>query len=113
MITFSVPFRRATAADAPALADFVHFASEGLALYLWTRMAGPDGDPWALGRERAGRDTGAFTWRNAIIRDDGGRPAAGLIGYELAGRPSRSRPTYPRSSGLCRNWRTSHPAPGT
>jgi ribosomal protein S18 acetylase RimI-like enzyme len=87
MITFTAPFRRAIAPDAAALADFVHFASEGLALYIWTKMAGPGGDPWALGRERAGRDTGAFTWRNAIIRDDGGRPAAGLIGYELADRP--------------------------
>jgi ribosomal protein S18 acetylase RimI-like enzyme len=87
MITFTAPFRRATAADTAALADFVHFASEGLALYLWTKLAGPGGDPWALGRERAGRDTGAFTWRNAIIREDGGRPAAGLIGYELADTP--------------------------
>jgi ribosomal protein S18 acetylase RimI-like enzyme len=84
MITYSAPFRRAAAADAAALADFVHFASEGLALYIWTKMAGPGGDPWALGRERAGRDTGAFTWRNAVIREDAGRPAAGLIGYELA-----------------------------
>jgi ribosomal protein S18 acetylase RimI-like enzyme len=50
-------------------------------------MAGPAGDPWALGRERAGRDTGAFTWRNSIIRDDDGKPAAGLIGYELDDAP--------------------------
>lgn len=87
MITFTAPYRRATPKDAGALADFVHFASEGLALYLWTRMAGPGGDPWALGRERASRDTGAFTWRNAIIRDENGKPAAGLIGYELADDP--------------------------
>ena len=45
------PFRRATPADAGALADFVHFAGEGLALHLWTRMAGAGGDPWAVGRE--------------------------------------------------------------
>jgi ribosomal protein S18 acetylase RimI-like enzyme len=87
MITYSAPFRRATAADAAALADFVHFASEGLALYIWTKMAGTGGDPWALGRERAGRDTGAFTWRNSVIREDGGIPAAGLIGYELTDTP--------------------------
>ena len=48
------PFRRATPADAGALADFVHFAGEGLALHLWTRMAGPAAT--GRGRERAARE---------------------------------------------------------
>jgi ribosomal protein S18 acetylase RimI-like enzyme len=81
------PFRRATPADAVVLADLVHFASEGLALYLWTRMAGPAGDPWAIGRERAGRDAGAFSYRNTVLVEDGHRAVAGLIGYALADAP--------------------------
>jgi ribosomal protein S18 acetylase RimI-like enzyme len=84
MIEIEPPFRRATPADAAAMADFVHFASEGLALHLWTRTAGPDGDPWAVGRERAGRSTGGFSYRNAILMQFGGRVAGGLIGYPLA-----------------------------
>jgi hypothetical protein len=32
--------RRATPDDAGTLAEFVQFASEGLALYLWTEIAG-------------------------------------------------------------------------
>ena len=56
---FEPPFRRATSADAGAMADFVHFASEGLGLYLWTKMAAPGGDPWAVARDRARRETGA------------------------------------------------------
>ena len=47
------PFRPATPDDAQALAELVDFASEGLALYVWTKIAGPGGDPWAVGRERA------------------------------------------------------------
>lgn len=86
-MTLSAPFRRARPDDAAALADFVHFASEGLALYVWTRMAGAGGDPWALARERAARDTGAFSYRNAIVRDVDGRPASGLVGYALPDRP--------------------------
>jgi len=78
------PFRRATPADAAAMADFVHFASEGLALYLWTRTAGKGGDPWAVGRERARRETGAFSWRNTVLMELDGRIAAGLVGYPLA-----------------------------
>src|SRR5262245_1586473 len=71
------PCRHATPTDAAALADFVHFASEGLALYLWTKMAGAGGDPWAVGRERAARATGAFSYRNAMVMEIAGQPAAG------------------------------------
>jgi hypothetical protein len=75
------PFRRATIQDASTLAEFVEFASEGLALYLWTKLAGPGRDPWHIGRERVGGETGGLSYHNAIIAEVAGRPAAGLIGY--------------------------------
>jgi len=87
MTELSAPFRRATRDDARALAEFVHFASEGLALYLWGKIAGPGGDPWAVGRERALRETGSFSYRNAIVMEREGRVAAGLIGYPLPDKP--------------------------
>ena len=71
------------------MADFVHFASEGLALYLWTKMAGPGGDPWSIGRERASRGTGGFSYRNTIVVEQDGQVVAGLIGYAL---PDHSEP---------------------
>jgi ribosomal protein S18 acetylase RimI-like enzyme len=81
------PFRCATRDDAQALADLVHFASEGLALHLWTKAAGPGGDAWAVGRERALRETGSFSYRNAVLMEHDGRAAAGLIGYRLPDQP--------------------------
>jgi ribosomal protein S18 acetylase RimI-like enzyme len=87
MIALDPPFRQATPADARALADLVHFASEGLALHIWTKVAGPGGNPWDIGRERARRETGSFSYRNAVVAEDGGRIAAGLIGYPLPDRP--------------------------
>ncbi|KAB2912122.1 MAG: GNAT family N-acetyltransferase [Hyphomicrobiaceae bacterium] len=81
------PFRRATADDAAALVDLVDFASEGLALYLWTKIAGPRGDARAIGRERAARETGSFSYRNAVVLEREGRVVAGLIGYPLPDRP--------------------------
>src|SRR6266550_640761 len=45
-------FRPATPDDAGTLAELVQFASEGLALYLWTQIAGAGHDPWNIGRER-------------------------------------------------------------
>jgi len=89
------PFRRATPNDAQALAELVDFASEGLALYLWTKIAGPGGDPWAVGRERALRGVGSFSYRNAVVMEREGRVAAGLIGYPLPDRPEPIPHTMP------------------
>jgi ribosomal protein S18 acetylase RimI-like enzyme len=89
------PFRHATPDDARALAELVDFASEGLALYLWGKIAGPGGDPWAVGRERALRESGSFSYRNAVVLERNGRVAAGLIGYPLPDRPERIPDTMP------------------
>jgi ribosomal protein S18 acetylase RimI-like enzyme len=83
------PFRRATVEDMGALAQFVEFASEGLALHLWSKLAGPDRDPWGIGRERVGSETGGISYRNAVITEVAGRSAAGLISYPL---PDRTEP---------------------
>lgn len=95
MMQLKPPLRQATPGDAQAMADFVHFASEGLALYLWTRMAGPGGDPWAVGRERAARETGAFSYRNTILVEHDNQPVAGLIGFALPDHPEPVPETMP------------------
>ena len=107
------PFRRATPDDAQALAELVDFTSEGLALYLWTKFAGPGGDPWAVGRERALRETGAFSFRNAVVLERDGRAAAGLIGYPLRTGRSPYRTACRPCSCPCRSWRTWRPGHGT
>ncbi len=81
------PFRYATPADAAAMADLVHFASEGLALYLWTTIAPAGVDPWAIGRQRAESEAGRISHRNTILAEADGRVAAGAIGYPLADTP--------------------------
>ena len=89
MTQLTPPFRRARPDDAQGLAELVDFASEGLALYVWGKIAGPGGDPWAVGRERALRESGGFSYRNAVVLERDGRIAAGLIGYPLPDRPER------------------------
>ncbi|MCO6442066.1 MAG: GNAT family N-acetyltransferase [Nitrococcus mobilis] len=87
---FRHPYRAATPADAEAMAELVNFAGEGLPLYLWTKMAEPEQSPWDVGRWRARRDSGAFSYRNTVVREDDGRVVAALIGYPLADEPDRS-----------------------
>ncbi|MDX2264908.1 MAG: GNAT family N-acetyltransferase [Hyphomicrobiales bacterium] len=87
MIALDPPFRRAALEDAPALADLVNFAGEGMPLYLWGKMAEPGESAWDVGRRRAARDEGSFSWRNAYVADAGGRAVACLIGYHIADPP--------------------------
>jgi ribosomal protein S18 acetylase RimI-like enzyme len=87
MAKIDAPFRRATPADAAALAELVEFASEGLAICLWTQLAGPGGDPWDIGRKRVSSETGGISYRNALIAELAGKPVSGLIGYAFGDKP--------------------------
>lgn len=87
MTKLTLPYRRATADDAAALAALVDIAGEGLPMYLWTKMAGPGETPSEVGRQRARRENGSFSFRNAVVREENGRIAACLIGYPLPDVP--------------------------
>jgi ribosomal protein S18 acetylase RimI-like enzyme len=84
------PFRRGTVDDIGTLSEFIEIASEGLAIHLWRKIAGPAGDPWSVGRDRV--RTGAFglSYENAVIAQADGRPTAGLISYALDNKPATS-----------------------
>ncbi|MFM9845927.1 MAG: N-acetyltransferase family protein [Hyphomicrobiaceae bacterium] len=77
------PFRQATPSDAAVLAELVNYAGEGMPLYLWEKMAGPGETAWDVGRKRAARDTGSFSYRNAVVIEHAGRCAGSLIGYAI------------------------------
>lgn len=76
--------RQATAADADHLTRFINMAADDLPLHFWRKSVGPDGDPWAYGRERAARDSGSFSYRNGWLAEVEGAVAACLLGYPAA-----------------------------
>jgi ribosomal protein S18 acetylase RimI-like enzyme len=76
-------FRPATKADASALAVLVDIAGEGMPAYMWSTLAAPGQSLLAFGRERAQREGGGFSWRNAVVAEISGEVAAGLVGYPL------------------------------
>lgn len=80
-------FRPASTEDAGVLTTLINHAGEGLPVYLWARMAGPGESPWAIGRARAVRETGSFSYRNAMIAETEGRVAGTLIGYAIGDEP--------------------------
>jgi GNAT superfamily N-acetyltransferase len=87
MMALRPPFRQATPADAAVLAELVNYAGEGLPLYLWEKMAVSGETAWDVGRMRAARNTGSFSYRNAAVIEHDGRCASALIGYAIAATP--------------------------
>jgi ribosomal protein S18 acetylase RimI-like enzyme len=91
--------RPATLTEAPLLAELVNHAGEGLPLYLWGKLATPGESAWDVGRARARRDAGAFSWRNAtvILHPSvlGGEAAGALIGYPIPAHPEPIPPDLP------------------
>ena len=78
MIELTPPVRRATADDAPALADFINMAGEGLPLHVWEQMAKDGEDPWMLGRRRMAER--AEAGKVFVIDDAGGaQPKLSII----------------------------------
>jgi len=90
-----VAIREATAADAGHLVRFINMAADDLPLHFWTRSVGPQGDPWAYGRERAARETGGFSFRNAWLAELEGEVAACLLGYPAEDDPGPIDPDTP------------------
>jgi ribosomal protein S18 acetylase RimI-like enzyme len=93
--TIKSSFRRATHEDASTLAEFIEYTSEGLALHLWRKIAGVGQDPWSVGRERVLSGAVGLSFRNAVLVEFLGKPAAGLIGYSLADTPKASSDELP------------------
>jgi ribosomal protein S18 acetylase RimI-like enzyme len=76
-------FRPATKADAAALAVLVDIAGEGMPAYMWSTLKVPEQSVLEFGRERARRDTGGFSYKNATVAEVGDEIAACLVGYRL------------------------------
>jgi ribosomal protein S18 acetylase RimI-like enzyme len=76
-------FRAATKADAAALAVLVDIAGEGLPAYLWSTLRASGQSILEVGRERARREEGGFSYRNAVVAEVDGEVAACLVGYRL------------------------------
>jgi GNAT superfamily N-acetyltransferase len=87
--------REAKASDAAHLVRFINMAADDLPLHFWKRSVGPDGDPIAYGQERAARETGSFSYRNAWLAEVEGEVAACLLGYPADATPGPIDPDTP------------------
>jgi len=79
--------RPARKADAATLAVLIDMAGEGMASWVWSDMASGHQTAFEVGRMRAGRAEGDFSYRNAFVlteQCDGTEEIAGMVlGYRL------------------------------
>jgi ribosomal protein S18 acetylase RimI-like enzyme len=87
MTKLKLPFRPGRPEDAAALVELVNFAGHGLALYVWERLKSPGETAMEYGRSRAARDSGAFSYANAVVAERDGQCVACLIGYSQPDEP--------------------------
>lgn len=80
--------REAKASDAAHLVRFINMAADDLPLHFWQKSVGPEGDPLAYGMERAAREAGSFSYRNAWLAEVEGAVAACLLGYPAEDEPA-------------------------
>jgi ribosomal protein S18 acetylase RimI-like enzyme len=83
-MTTSLRLRPATKNDATELAQLIDIAGEGFGSFLWSQAAGPGETPLDVGRRRALREDGGFSYRNATVAQTENKIAALLLGYRLA-----------------------------
>jgi GNAT superfamily N-acetyltransferase len=65
------------------MAELVNIAGDGLSLYMWAKLADAGEPPCDVGVKRARRGIGGFAYRNTVVREEGGKIAACLIGHPL------------------------------
>ena len=87
--------REAKASDAAHLVKFINMAADDLPLHFWQKSVGPEGDPLAHGQDRAARDTGSFSYRNAWLAEVDGAVSACLLGYPAEVAPGPIDPETP------------------
>lgn len=85
--------RPAELCDAPFMVPLVNDADGGMPLHIWTSLARPGEDPWAVGLRRVRSDDTPVSWRMGWIAEDAGAPVGVLIVHQLAETPEQLEAT--------------------
>lgn len=76
-----IQIRVAKREDAPDLARLIDIAGEGIPDWLWRSMAEPGQTGLDVGTARAERESGGFSYTNAIVAEADGKIIGMMLGY--------------------------------
>lgn len=77
------PLRRAGKGDSRRVAELMDIAGHGLPAHVWSLSAEDGQEPIEVGTARAAREDGNFSYRNAVVAEEGGEVVALLLAYRL------------------------------
>jgi ribosomal protein S18 acetylase RimI-like enzyme len=106
-------FRPAVKADALHLAALIDIAGRGVPMWFWRQSAAPGQSAIEIGRERAMREEGGFSYRNALLAEAAGTVIGKVLGYrepdpfglpDLDALPAFARPLVELESLVPGSW---------
>jgi ribosomal protein S18 acetylase RimI-like enzyme len=83
VVRLEPPLRWARKGDSRRVAELMDVAGHGLPAYVWSLSAEDDQEPIDVGTARAAREDGNFSYRNAVVSEEGGEVVALLLAYRL------------------------------
>ncbi|MDX1384930.1 MAG: GNAT family N-acetyltransferase [Thermoanaerobaculia bacterium] len=78
-----VRYRAAEKADCAAIARLYSISSDGVADYIWTKLAEPGEDILEVGRRRYEREDSVFSYRNCTVAELEGRVVGMLVAFPM------------------------------
>lgn len=85
----SIPnVRQAEAGDAADLAKLIDIAGEGIPAWLWGQSCGAGQTPLDVGTERARREVGGFSYKNALVAEKNGATLGMVLSYPINEAPT-------------------------
>lgn len=81
MTTFRL--RPARKGDCAVIARLYSISSDGIADYIWTKVAQPDEDIFEVGRRRYEREDSVFSYRNCVVAERGAEVVGMLVAFPM------------------------------
>lgn len=82
-----VRFRPALRSECRIIAQLYSAASDGVADYIWTQLAGPGDDILEVGARRYAREDTQFSYKNCTMAEFDGEVAGMMVAYPMADDP--------------------------
>lgn len=80
--------RPARKAECRRIAEFYRISSDGVADYIWSKLAAPDEDLLDVGQRRYEREDTPFSYRNCTVVDATGEALGMLVAFPMTVDPS-------------------------
>lgn len=87
--------RPATSSDAQDLAKLIDIAGEGIPHWLWSQNTAENRTPLEIGTERAQRESGGFSYKNARVAENAGRVLGMVLSYPIIEAPDEDIDSLP------------------